>query len=961
MPARTDPIVGRRPELLQLDVALDGLRGGDPACIVVEGEPGIGKTRLLAELCRRAEDRGHVVLAGSASEFERELPYAVWVEAMDAYVASQELDASSELLDGAGSVLPALRRQGAAGDAGLGDERHRAHRAMRHLLGLLAEDEPVVLVLDDLHWSDAGSVDLIGALVRRGMAPGVLLALGHRTGRAPAALASALTAREVTFVALDPLGEDECRSLTGDGLPATRHTEIFRQSGGNPFYALQLAAAAVGGAQTPAADTRMAAQTGVPRAVAAALVDELGSVGATARTLLDAGAVAGDPFEPDLAFAIAGLTDDDGSAALDELLGARLLHPTAVPGRFAFRHPLVRRAVYESSGGGWRRLAHGRAAAALAARGAAPAQRAHHVEECAAAGDAEAIAVLLDAAAATAPRAPATAAHWLEAALRLLPETDRAAQLGTRIALARALRSTGDLEGCCERLLEAIDLLAPDELRTRIALTAACAASEHFLGRHEEATRRLEAAFAGLPDPESEEAVVALLALTAGAFFALEPEQGRAASRQALAVARALDRPILVFATAGAVAHACANAGAIEEAAEAVDVAADLMDGMPDDDLAAYLDAVNRLAWAEHLVERDADAVRHAERGIAIARRSGQDQFVPLITGAMALSLLRLGDATRAAQLQEEALETAEVAANGYVISWVLMIAAQIRAEQGDLPGALRLAERAVELVGHHEGGRIATMARVRLALLRREAGEPAARLEDLVRDAGGWDLSRIPARWSVPAADAMVGVELEAGEAVAAQASADRARRGADRVGLRIAGAVADRAQAAVTLAAGDAAGAAATALRAADAARAGGSTVEAARCDALAGRALAASGDRAPAVAALRRAEAVFDAGGMDRDRGQARLELRRLGARTEPRGPTATGVGGLDALSRREREIAELVTARKTNREIAGELFLSEKTVETHLRNVFAKLGVSSRVHVARMVEGETRGGP
>jgi DNA-binding CsgD family transcriptional regulator len=204
-----------------------------------------------------------------------------------------------------------------------------------------------------------------------------------------------------------------------------------------------------------------------------------------------------------------------------------------------------------------------------------------------------------------------------------------------------------------------------------------------------------------------------------------------------------------------------------------------------------------------------------------------------------------------------------------------------------------------------------------------------------------------------------MAVVELEAGDPVAAQASADRARRGADRVGLRIAGAVADRAQAAVTLAAGDAADAAATALRAADAARAGGSTVEAARCDALAGRALAASGDRAPAVAALRRAESVFDAGGLDRDRGRARLELRRLGARTEPRGPTATGVAGIDALSRREREIAELVTARKTNREIAGELFLSEKTVETHLRNVFAKLGVSSRVHVARMVE-ETRGG-
>ena len=144
------------------------------------------------------------------------------------------------------------------------------------------------------------------------------------------------------------------------------------------------------------------------------------------------------------------------------------------------------------------------------------------------------------------------------------------------------------------RLLEAIDLLPASEQRTRIALIAACAASEHFLGRHEEATRRLEAAFAGLPDPESEEAVVVLMALTAGAFFALEAEQGRASSRQALAVARALDQPILVFATSAAVAHACANAGAVDEAASALGVAADLMDGLPDDELATCLDAVNR-------------------------------------------------------------------------------------------------------------------------------------------------------------------------------------------------------------------------------------------------------------------------------------------------------------------------------------------------------------------------------
>ena len=87
------------------------------------------------------------------------------------------------------------------------------------------------------------------------------------------------------------------------------------------------------------------------------------------------------------------------------------------------------------------------------------------------------------------------------------------------------------------------------------------------------------------------------------------------------------------------------------------------------------------------------------------------------------------------------------------------------------------------------------------------------------------------------------------------------------------------------------------------------------------------------------------------------EARRHLRRLGARTEPRGPSGAADGGLDALSRREREVAVLITARKTNREVAAELFLSEKTVESHLRNIFAKLGASSRVDVAHAVERET----
>src|SRR5438094_6899731 len=107
--------------------------------------------------------------------------------------------------------------------------------------------------------------------------------------------------------------------------------------------------------------------------------------------------------------------------AVDELLGLDLIRTTDLPRRFRFRHPLVRRAVYEATAGGWRLGAHERCAAALAARGAGAAARAHHVERSAREGDLGAVAVLREAGEATKRLAPASAARWFAAALRLLP------------------------------------------------------------------------------------------------------------------------------------------------------------------------------------------------------------------------------------------------------------------------------------------------------------------------------------------------------------------------------------------------------------------------------------------------------------------------------------------------------------------------------------------------------------
>src|SRR4029077_9595856 len=463
------------------------------------------KTRFLAEFARSADQAGRLVLSGSASELERDLPFSVFVDALDEYLrgldtnrlAVLDEDVRTEL----SHVFPSLSALATTGDVALQHERYRSHRAVRALLEELAKTRSLVLVLDDFHWADSASVELLGALLRRPPAAAVLIALAVRphqmAERLYAALERAYREKGVSRIELGALTPLEARELVGDEVAV-----LYDESGGNPFYLEQLARSLGrhGGAGAP--DVPLSGIE-VPSAVAASLSEELGLLSDDARRVLEGASVAGDPFEPELAAAAAATSEPAAMDAIDELLLRDLVRNTEVPRRFRFRHPLIRRAVYEATPGGWRLGAHERCADLLAARGATAAARAHHVERSAREGDLAAVAVLREAGEGAARLAPESAANWFADALRLLPAT---APSGERIELllARSAAQTaiGQFADSHSVLLDAV-AIAPDDA----TVARRCAAVESLLGRHEQAGMRLASAIERLPDQGSQEAV----------------------------------------------------------------------------------------------------------------------------------------------------------------------------------------------------------------------------------------------------------------------------------------------------------------------------------------------------------------------------------------------------------------------------------------------------------------------
>jgi ATP/maltotriose-dependent transcriptional regulator MalT len=965
-----DQLIGRVVELDAIHHALARLEQREPAALELAGEPGIGKTRLLAELANQADSRGHVILTGSASELERDLPFWVFVDALDDYLrgleprrlAGLDEDIQAEL----SHVFPALRN--GTGTTSQGDERYRTQRAVRDLLETLAATKPIVLMLDDLHWADSGSIELLGSLLRRPPAAAVLFAIALRPRQAPARLVPALDRAEASGtlarVEISALSADEAQQLLGVKIDSATVGELYEASGGNPFYLQQLARSPRRpGQEVLARDDVAFAGVDVPRAVAAALTEELALLPDDVRRVLEGAAVAGDPFEPELAAAAADQPETAVVGSLDDLLARDLVRHTETPRRFRFRHPLVRRAVYEGAPGGWRLGAHERTADALAARGASATARAHHVERSARHGDTAAIALLREAAADVVWRAPATAAHLYEAALRLLPAStpphERADLLGR---LGGSHASAGQFYEAHAALEASIELLPADAVAARVSLSARCAGLENLIGRHADAHNRLLATLDSLGDEHPRQVVRLMTELATDAFYRNEYPQILVWADRARELARSLDdRP--GYATACSIgAIGSTMIGDVEGVRRRCAEAVPLIDAMRNEELANDLlsRTLDPLAAAFLYADRFDEATRIAERSLTVARAVGQGQVLPILFWTGVIRTAR-GDLAGAANVLDLAVDIARSTGHAEGIVWNLIGRSQSAVAEGDYEAALAMAEEADDVMRRGEPSFLSMWAGFALAAALHATGGHERAEEVLLETAGGPELPRFPAPWRTRGYELLANSRLGQGRVDEARAAAEAAQATADALGLLMPQALANRATAAVALATGEVETAARLALAAADAATEVGAPIDSAGARVLAGRALAGAGKRDEAIEQLELAATTFDKHGAERRREEAQRELGKLGRRSYRRSRAGKQDGsGIETLTERELEVAWLVVDRKTNAQIASELFLSEKTVESHIRHLFQKLGVSSRVEVARSVERAAREG-
>jgi DNA-binding NarL/FixJ family response regulator/tetratricopeptide (TPR) repeat protein len=895
-------LLGRTRESDAVGAALDGLASGVAGLIAVTGDPGLGKTRMLAEAARLARERGFVVLQGLASRRP----------------ARTRLEPLADALHEHWTGLERLRAE-AAGPAD-------AYRAVRALLEELA-NPGLVLLLDDLHRADEGTVDLLVDLLRHPPRGPVLVVLAYRPRQAPIRLRQAVEGPggPVEQLPLEPLGEAEIRTFLGARDTPGRRRLLHRRSGGYPLY--------LDGAADCAHEVCTCAGE-VPAGLRLTVTAELAELRPRVRAVAWAASVVDGPFGIDLAAELAERDEAEVSAAIDDLVRQDLVRPVEGTAQFAFRHPAVRQAAYDSAEPAWRVAAHSRAALALELRGAPAAALAPHIALAGGAGSPHGVALLVEAARTVRPRDPALAAEWLRTASRLAP--DRADLL---LALAGALAIAGKPAESREVLHEARGLVHSEEPGSPRRALVLCAQVERLLGRRAEARAML---LRELPGAAGEDPALAF-ELAAGELADGRLDSGRSWATRALTGARGHRSRTLTASAHGLLALTGSFGGAHGTAAGHADAAAELVDGLIDGEFRLRPDTAVWLGWSELLLDRPQAARRHLDRALAAAHAGGNVLVLPYVQVGRALVLRSIGQLAEAREAADEAIAAARQCAGDEQLALALAARCWVATWAGDRRSALLAGAAATEWRSRPPGPWVAAFARRMSAEARLAAGEPETGLDLL--ECTGPDLGRADPWSRAEICELLTRAEL-------ARGGQDAATRWA---GLASAVPGPPGREGFALLAGAQASADPAAALRLASEARSrfeeAGAPMEAVRARFVGGMAAAAGGQGDLAASELRSAQNAFDASGARYWSRRAVAERRRLAGRSPRRAGGAGRQCGVAGLSGRERQVAALVSEGMTNRRIAQRLYVTEKTVEMHLSNIFAKLGASSRVEVAR----------
>jgi DNA-binding CsgD family transcriptional regulator len=950
-------LIGRAAELSTLHTALDDARAGQGRVVLVEGDAGLGKTRLVEHFTSKVS--GATVLAGGGIPLAADVPYAPMIEVFRALAALYP-----PARDG---LLP---RDQPAGSGPPGPARLLSLAA--EALRALAEQAPVVVVVEDLHWADASTRDLVSYLARVLRRERVLLLATVRAeeldpARPVAELVSELArAPHAERLVLRPLDRDEVaaqlRAITGVTPPTAMVEQMVTRAAGNPFFTEELLAAGTG------ADA-------VPVTVRDVLLTRVARLPAPGRRVLEAAAVLGRTVPHELLAAITDPADLD--AGLPAAVSHRLLE--AQGDRYLFRHPLIQEAVYADVLPTVRRDLHARAAARLEA--ASPAatvteraghavQVAYHWRAAGATGRALASGVRAGRLAAAA-HAPAEALAWYEFALgawAAVPDAAAAAGIG-QVTLMEQAAEAASVAGnntraqeLARQILAQIDPAAEparaalrwERLGRFYWLTGDQGASWHA---YEEALRTVPA------QPSAARAKV--LAATAQSLMLRSLHQSaRGYAEQAIAAAREVGAHAeeaharnTLGCNLAALGHDTAGIGLLEQA-----LAMTRQTGDEAEVGRGLINLTENLAIAR----RCADAVRVGDDGVAEANRLGLAAIHgPVILGGALLARYLLGRWDEVDQLSSQALDAQPEGMSSVPLR---LARARVALARGHLDTATKdlTALRAI-LHGTDDlqYGAQATALQAELAAARGEHTEARAALQDDLARTAGLDALAL----HLELAACAIGVEADAldharfngrrTDPVAARAAAAQIMSGADATIARVVAAGGRLSPALALLEAVARAhlsrvpGPADPGLwaRVAQDELADPYLVANARYQEAAAL-LASHGSRRRATTALRAADATvrdLRAGPLRAEIGAlaraARIDLDQPTVRPRPE-PDPTGVG----LTPREREVLALLRNGLSNAQIAKILYISEKTASVHVSNILRKLGVTSRVQAA-----------